>query len=424
MLVVRDVSAVAARRARVWPASSRFVEPHRRGAMRRRKSGRKVGFRQGESGLARRARGAIVRAVLRGLAVFGISLSLAACASTEEAARIGDDYGLARVCLDSAEGDPVPDPAGAQEPVAQPGSAGSARPAATVNEGAARAARLKTCREVCDRGVAVGCWALGRAALVGAGRDPKQALTEFDAGCSLGDAASCVEAGVLAERGAGGPGDATLALRYFRTACDLDHPTGCSNLGLAFQAGEVVPKDEVRASQLYQRGCNGGDAAGCANLAFLMQYGIGVPRNDRRARELYEESCRRKHAGACANLATMLLAGRGGEREEGRAAAIYEDQCREGRIEGCANLGVLLESGTGRPRDPNRAQQLYERACGAGVSEACMGLGRLFEASGAAGMAEAARLYRRVCGATSDRDACDRFERVKRELDGDKPERP
>lgn len=321
------------------------------------------------------------------------------CASSERVATISDDYEEAGRCLDDSE---------------------------APTEVEVRVKRLATCRVVCDKGVAAGCWMLGRSALVGTQRDTVVALAEFDRGCTLGDAASCVEAGVLAERGAEGrPGDATLALRYYRTACDRDHPTGCSNLGLIFQLGEVVPRDEVRASQLYQRGCTGGDAAGCANLAFLLHYGIGVSKNDKRARELYEEACKRRHTGACGNLATMLLAGRGGEREPERAVGIYEGLCKDGVIEGCSNLGVLVESGTGVARDVVRAKALYEQGCAAGISDACLGLGRLFEAAGGDSLHEAARLYRRVCGATSEREACDRFERVKRALDaGEKGGRP
>lgn len=149
-----------------------------------------------------------------------------------------------------------------------------------------------------------------------------------------------------------------------------------------------------------------------------MHYGIGVSKNDKRARELYEEACKRRHLGACGNLATLLVAGRGGERDAARAALIYTQLCDGGVVEGCGNLAVLVESGTGVERDVDRARGLYDKACASGVGDACLGLGRLHEARGGSGDLElAARLYRRVCGATSDREACDRFERIKRALD-------
>lgn len=127
-----------------------------------------------------------------------VGFGVAGCAASAEVRRTQDDYAMAARCLEDAEG-----------------------PA----DEAAEKARLETCREVCDKGVAAGCWTLGRALLVGEGRDPKAALTEFDAGCTLGDAASCVEAGVLAERGVDGPGDATRAMRYYPVGWFLSHAT-------------------------------------------------------------------------------------------------------------------------------------------------------------------------------------------------------
>ena len=313
------------------------------------------------------------------------------CAATEEVERSRVDYELAERCL---------------------------------AQGADKAPEV--CRESCERGIAAGCWALGRSYMLAELPDLKAAVQEFDRACSLGDAASCVQEGVLVERGGDGPPDATRAMRLYRIACDMNHPTGCSNLGLAYQLGEVVPKDELRASQLYQRGCAAGDPGGCANLAFLLHYGIGVSKNDKRARELYEEACKKQHERACGNLAAMLLAGRGGDKDEVRAVEIFRTTCDAGVIEGCSNLAVLLESGTGIARTPahlEEARRLYGKSCDAGIVDACLGLGRLYETGGggAVDLEEAARLYRRACGATQERDACERWERAKRALEKSGP---
>ncbi|MBL8787460.1 MAG: sel1 repeat family protein [Deltaproteobacteria bacterium] len=337
--------------------------------------------------------------------------SLTGCAATETVGRARADYALASRCM-------------AETAVGQPGSAApSTGPEATPADPAGHAA----CVETCGRGIAQGCFALGRVALRGDDKRPKEALVHFDRACELGEAAGCVEAALLVERGVDGPPDPTRGLRYNRIACDRGHPTGCANLGLAYQAGEVVPKDELRASQLYQRGCAGGDAAGCANLAFLFHYGIGVTRNDKRARELYEDACARGHQRACGNLAGLLVAGRGGARDEVRAAKIYRGLCDEGMLEACASLATQHEFGMGVDRDPAEAERLFTKACDGGIAEACVGLGRMFEGGLAGGkgvvdLPEASRLYRRACSATGEREACDRLERVNRAIDAQKRE--
>lgn len=332
----------------------------------------------------------VSRPVLTLLVAIGLAEG---CASTEEVERSRADYEMADRCLEL---------------------------------GADKAPEL--CRETCSRGIAAGCWALGRAFMTIGQPNLKAALGEFDSACALGDATSCVQAGVLLEQGADGPTDPTRAMRYYRLACDMNHPTGCSNLGLAYQLGEVVPKDELRASQLYQRGCAGGDPAGCANLAFLLHYGIGVSKNDKRARELYEEACKQKHERACGNLAAMLLAGRGGYKDEARALEIYRASCDAGLVEGCGNLAVMLESGTGIERSLEtlvEARRLYTRTCDAGIVDACLGLGRMYETGGGGpvDLEQAGRLYRRVCGATQEREACERWDRVKRALEAGRSER-
>ncbi len=82
----------------------------------------------------------------------------------------------------------------------------------------------------------------------------------------------------------------------------------------------------------------------------------------------------------------------------------------------------MLESGTGIERTPARleeARRLYARTCDGGIVDACLGLGRLYETGGggAVDLDQAARLYRRACAATNDREACEPWERVKRALE-------
>ncbi len=319
--------------------------------------------------------------------------------------------------------------------------------------------RVARCEAACEGGVALACTARGKLALGVTPPDRRGAVGRFDRACRMGDGVGCLEAGLMFDQGIEGPADPAVALRFFRRACDASAAAGCSNLGLAFHRGEVVPRDEPRAVRLYEKGCEGGDPGGCASLAYVLHYGIGVEQDPARARRLYETACAARHPGACENLAALLVshpeAGLSGgqlKTEPERAAAFWRATCaRAGRAAGagdvvsagsadpavqaaCINYAICLETGLGVPSDLTLARALLRGACDSGHIEGCLQLAVSLEGGPANAsptedeLAEARRLYRRVCTASSgagnrDLRACRAVERLEatprtRTLDG------
>jgi hypothetical protein len=164
-------------------------------------------------------------------------------------------------------------------------------------------------RDACAGGNAVSCRELGVEAQRGAsGAPPRlvEARVAYERACGLGDGWSCLTAGIMHERAQGTPRNVVEAAALYAKACDVLYPAGCQYLGDEYAHGEGVARDDARAAVIYaqaaalhEKACAGGESYSCYALAAMHRAGQGVPKDSRRALELTEQACRGGLRQAC-----------------------------------------------------------------------------------------------------------------------------
>lgn len=128
----------------------------------------------------------------------------------------------------------------------------------------------------CRLGDGQACWELGRLSMTGKGvpKDMAMARARYDEGCAHGWAESCVDAGLTRERA---KEDLPRALELWTRACTLGNGRGCAKVGLAHKYGTVGQIDLVAALKSYEEACAKGYFGGCGFAAFVYEKGEGVP---------------------------------------------------------------------------------------------------------------------------------------------------
>ena len=133
-----------------------------------------------------------------------------------------------------------------------------------------------------------------------------QAAEIFRKACDAGEAAGCLQGGIMYRNNAL-VRNLPVAMQMFERACDAGTPQGCTSLGTEYARGVAVAKDEVRAATLFKRACDGGGLIGCGSLGRAYQEGRGVARDDAMARSFYQKACDGGVPAGCLDLGLMLV---------------------------------------------------------------------------------------------------------------------
>ncbi len=209
-------------------------------------------------------------------------------------------------------------------------------------------------QKACDGDYANGCSNLGIHLAFGSARDPLQATTSLQKGCSLGSARACALSGDALLNGTLGTKDPVQALKFFVKGCDGGNFSACTDAGFLYAGGTAaVARDDTKALAYAQRACFGGSSVACGNAGYKIELGESVAADPKSALTLYDRGCK-----------------------------LDPRECFRG--------GLLLAVGAPSvPKDDTKAQPLLEKACASGVglsSIACVVSARLYNSVGVAGV--------------------------------------
>jgi len=196
----------------------------------------------------------------------------------------------------------------------------------------------------------------------------EEALGYYEKACSLGDGRSCRKAGMLIRDSAP---DTKRMRSAFGLGCTLEDALSCSELGMV-----LVKTDPKEARKLFTSACKLDHPLGCHNLAVLHRDGLGGPKDAKAAEDTAAKACRLKRGDACSTQA-MLLEKRLGKTSKGAPAAtrLLEKGCALASGECCGAAGTRYAIGYGAAKQPKRARVLLERGCKLKNGSACHHLG-------------------------------------------------
>jgi TPR repeat protein len=316
----------------------------------------------------------------------------------------------------------------------------------------------------CAMGIAESCGIAGIAAM---SRDDVQledrrfaAFTNFEKGCTLGDAPQCERAAtyydtdptrdpskamtfLLRACSGNSPSCMTLSLFLLRVkqdgamaiqaadkACkgtvkDKNNGWSCTQMGEFLEAGgSGLTKDPANAVGFFEKGCENGDEQACVDLGFSLREGLGTQKDVAKARDMFARGCKKNEQGkwqgkGCVWLGQAYEDGVGGGKDAASAFELYSQECESDVQAGgraCVRQGLLLEKGSkGVARDAAKANELYARACekivlsndpdNAAAHQAC---DRAFATMERKERTKAAELWKERCEKRNDLHACAR----------------
>ncbi|MEL7130490.1 MAG: tetratricopeptide repeat protein, partial [Pseudomonadota bacterium] len=156
-----------------------------------------------------------------------------------------------------------------------------------------RGRAVQLARNACNAGNTTACYYLASWG-EGAGIPSEQiqkGLGGIEYSCQLGEAQSCVSAGLAYKQGYGVRADRAKALQFQERACDLGNLDGCYNFGATLVAGGSTA-EKARAAQIFEEACDAGEMWSCASHGQNLYLGLdGVAKNRRAGRRLLRESC-------------------------------------------------------------------------------------------------------------------------------------
>jgi TPR repeat protein len=196
----------------------------------------------------------------------------------------------------------------------------------------------------CERDSAEACRALARLEPDNQARWTR-AGGLFEAGCSAGEGASCIELLALVDQG-----------RWDGVAADLENE-GIRLLIEACDGGDV---DACHgASQALGRSRRRPNKAAAATLR---EHGL----------RLEEAACQEGDLALCIELGTRFREGERAPQDLARAAAAFRVACDEGMVaRACGLLAPFYRDGIGVAPDMEKSGALYRQSCDAGSSLSC-----------------------------------------------------
>lgn len=172
-------------------------------------------------------------------------------------------------------------------------------------------------------------------------RDLTAARASFEDACKKGACralAACEADGVL------GKPNKARARQLYEQQCTNSPTTGCVEAGVMAREGQGGPRDLGRAASLFSRGCNAKDDWSCNMLAYLTIAGEGVQKNIPRAFELWE-SASKTLPEAHDSIGEAHEKGLGGiPKNLPLAYELYLQACNAGVRESCANAARVAKA--------------------------------------------------------------------------------
>ncbi len=232
----------------------------------------------------------------------------------------------------------------------------------------------------CRLGDGQACWELGRLSMTGKGmpKDQAMARSRYDEGCKHGWAESCVDAGLIRERA---KEDLPRALELWKRACELGDGRGCAKVGLAAKYGTAGPVDLVAALKSYEEACAKGYFGGCGFAAFVYEKGEGVPADSAKRLQMLLAGAKLRDP-----LAVELLT-------KGRAAGTFPDEqvksvldavatvsdtkCKGGDGNACLVAGLVAQDAA---LPAPQVASFYKGACEHDAREGCGRLAKMIRA--------------------------------------------
>lgn len=263
-----------------------------------------------------------------------------------------------------------------------------------------------------DRACALGSLeaCVSAAELAQSNNHPDVARKNYGLACERGAGAACARAGEMAERGAGGPADAsqakqmyTQAFTVFSKQCPAAS-TACHELGMLYYQGHGVAADTTKAYQAWQLGCNAGSGDACNLQGKAMELGIGVAADKNAAMAYYNKACEQyDNADACTThgsrlassgsdpvkglaqaergcelddsecgwAARMYARGVGAPVNQTKASLLFTKACERGSLDSCIDLGIRQRDGIGGTSNRSNALASFDRACTGGNANGC-----------------------------------------------------
>ena len=162
-----------------------------------------------------------------------------------------------------------------------------------------RAAALLS--QACDGKDPLGCAELGTLHVKGDGvpADPARALDLFTRGCVDKVIVGCTGLANLHAEGLGVAKNDSIAKELYTKSCRED-AVACVQLGLFAQQGRGGPVNFQRASWHFETACDRRNGEGCFLLSVMHETGAGAYRSAERAKDLRTQACNYGYREACA----------------------------------------------------------------------------------------------------------------------------
>lgn len=254
------------------------------------------------------------------------------------------------------------------------------------------------CTDVCTKTEFAACFEMGERNEV---TDPNEAIRDYETGCEAGNVSSCVNAGVMYDKGKGIAKDPEKSFLYDKKACDGKDAQGCLNVAIDYDLALGTPKDLAAAFSAADFACTGKVMNGCKMAGQALVLGKGVPRDLVTGLDKLERACSSSSSwGACLSLGVYYIDGlHGVKRDVARGQALLESACTNDEHTACFDLGHYIGTKTIKGSDATMIDYL-KKACDGGEGGGCSELGVLME-RGEGGLAKdydaALRQYTKGC---------------------------
>jgi TPR repeat protein len=122
------------------------------------------------------------------------------------------------------------------------------------------------------------------------------AMPLYEAACTTGDQAACVNLGWAYHDGYVGQPNGVEAMGIWSKACKEGYARACGTIGTLMLTS---PTGQTRAFEFLEKACNLGDGEGCLNLGTMYSRGELVRQNVEMASQLFKRACTLGSSAAC-----------------------------------------------------------------------------------------------------------------------------
>ena len=233
------------------------------------------------------------------------------------------------------------------------------------------------CTDVCTKTESSACFTMGQRAEA---TDPNEAIRDYETGCDVGDMSSCVNLGMLYDKGKGGiPKDPIKSYIYDKKACDGKDAQGCLNVAIDYEDGLGTAKDPEAAYRAADFACTAKLMGGCRIVGTALLKGNGVPRDIVTGIDKLDRACSGQAWSACLLLGVSYVEGKYGvTRDVAHGQKLLENACSHDEVTSCFDLGHYIRLKTIQGSDATMVDYL-KKACDGNEGGGCNELGLLME---------------------------------------------